>query len=274
MPVLVEEMDGAAVVEAIDDGFRRKPREEKVRRYIGASVIGNQCDAYLAYSLRGFPEDPVSPKLARIFRLGHLIEEVVIEDMKRAGIAVMDRDKMTGLQFNLRAFGGHVSTNLDGLEEMPSGELRLVEIKSMNNRLWKECNTKGVKVSHPKYYDQMQMMMGMGGFGSALFVAYNKDTSEYLAQVIPYKEDDWLFLQSRIERALKGKVSRLGKDGTDWRCNGCFRHSVCWGGVEAERACVSCHFAAPLPSGGWHCTKHDKEARNVCADFKQFEPLE
>jgi hypothetical protein len=265
-------LPAAAVVEAIDEGYRRKPREEKVRRYIGASVIGKDCDAYLSFSLRGFPEDPPSPKLLRIFRLGHTVEELVVEDLKRAGLNVMDRDPMSGKQFNLQAFGGHVSTNLDGLHELADGSLEVVEIKSMNNRLWKECNTKGVRSSHPQYFDQMQMMMGLGGFKSSLFVAYNKDTSEYLAQRIEFDDLQWSFLQTRIERALSGKVSRLGKDENDWRCSGCFRRSVCWGKTKTEKECVFCAHATPLSSGGWHCSKHDKEARNACSDFEQFEP--
>ena len=48
------------------------------RQYIGASIIGNDCTAYIAYCLRGFPEDPIKPKMMRIFTLGHKIEDIVI----------------------------------------------------------------------------------------------------------------------------------------------------------------------------------------------------
>ena len=69
------------VVKAIDEGYKKESKE-KARDYIGASGIGTQCDAYQAYSLRGFPNDTIEPKLKRIFKLGHILEDIVVKDIK------------------------------------------------------------------------------------------------------------------------------------------------------------------------------------------------
>ena len=57
------------VVKAIDAGYDAHA-VEKARQYIGASIIGNQCDAYIALSLRCFPNNAVDPQLKCIFQLG------------------------------------------------------------------------------------------------------------------------------------------------------------------------------------------------------------
>ena len=76
------------LIKLIDDGYDAD-RKEKSRQYIGASIVGNPCDAVLAYNLRGFPNDEPNPRLKRIFALGHMLEEVVVEDLKkRAGVQV------------------------------------------------------------------------------------------------------------------------------------------------------------------------------------------
>jgi CRISPR/Cas system-associated exonuclease Cas4 (RecB family) len=264
--------DAARIVEAIDAAYESAPRED-ARQYIGASVIGRACDAFIALSLRGFPEDPVSPKLKRIFAMGHIIEDIVIEDLQKAGIAVMARDPITRKQHHFEAMGGHVKTNLDGLYELPDGSLRIVEIKSMNDASWSKFKTDGVRSSHRHYYDQMQMMMGLSGITSALFIAYNKNTSLYHAQIVEFDEMDWEFLKSRIETAFKNEARKIAKDESDWRCRGCSRFSVCWRGKTIRPSCEKCKHASPLPNGTWHCALKNKQADVPCGDFAQYQPL-
>ncbi|MFO0448260.1 MAG: hypothetical protein ACK52I_06285, partial [Pseudomonadota bacterium] len=105
---------------------------EKPRQYIGASSVGAPCDAQVAFSLRGFPEDPIEPRVRRIFKLGHIIEDMVVADLKKAGFHVYDRDSLTGKQYAYSEHGGHVRAHADGLIDLGDGELRVLEIKSVN----------------------------------------------------------------------------------------------------------------------------------------------
>ena len=52
------------VVIKIDDGYDRQT-DGKAREYIGASGVGHPCDAYQAYSLRGFPNTEPDARLKR-----------------------------------------------------------------------------------------------------------------------------------------------------------------------------------------------------------------
>jgi len=266
------EQEASDIIAAIDAGYG--PRDQRPRRYIGASGIGNKCEAALAFSLRGFPDVTPDPQLQRIFNIGSQIEDVVVKDLrKRAKIPVMETDPLTGKQFNYQQLGGHVRCNLDGLIEMPDGRLRNLEIKSMNDNSWTKFVEKGVRYSHPHYYDQMQMQMAMSKTADSLFIAYNKNNSKYHAEIVPYDEIEWAFLRTRIETALLNKARRIAEDETDWRCRGCFKRDNCWKTPEVEPDCAFCQHAGATADGGWHCSLYDLPAVKPCKGFTVYRPL-
>jgi hypothetical protein len=104
----------------IDDYFA-KDKREKARSYIGASSVGHDCTAMLSFSHRGYPDTPPDPKLKRIFRDGHRIEYVVLGDMAKAGVHVMDKDPMTGKQWRYTDYHGNSMGNADGIVETDDG---------------------------------------------------------------------------------------------------------------------------------------------------------
>ena len=165
------------ITKLIDEFFAKDKREEP-RAYIGASSVGHDCTAMLSFSHRGYPDTPPDPKLKRIFRDGHRIEYVVISDMAKSGLHVMDKDPMTGKQWRYTDYHGNSMGNADGIMETEDG-MAIVEIKSMNDNKFKEFVKKGVKYSHPMYYAQMQYLMGLSGMSKAVLVSYNKNTSDY-----------------------------------------------------------------------------------------------
>ena len=266
-------MKAEQVVQAIDLGYDRD-QKEKARRYIGASVIGTPCDAMLAYNLRGFPNEPPDARLQRIFNLGHILEDVVVKDLKeKADLRVWEVDALTGKQHTYEQWGGHIVCHTDGLVEDENGDVRILEIKSMNDASFNKFKKSGVKVSHPRYFGQVQMMMGMGEMTETLFVAINKNNSEYHAEIVEFDDFEYAHITERIERALSGKVRKVSTDGTDWRCRGCFKRGVCWEDREVPKHCTTCAFSLPRPDGQWQCTKLDDEAREVCPEYEQYKPL-
>ena len=137
-------------VKAIDEGYAREKRE-RARDYIGASGIGSACDAELAYSLRGFPNTDPDPRLKRIFRLGHILEDEVVRDLKlKADVRVWEKDGLTGRQHTYSELGGHVVCHMDGHIQLDDEVLRVLEIKSMNEASFKKFQKDGVKISPPQ----------------------------------------------------------------------------------------------------------------------------
>ena len=263
------------IINQIDEGYDADKRERS-RQYIGASIVGNPCDALLAYNLRGFPNDEPNPRLKRIFALGHMLEEVVVNDLKkRAGVQVWEVDGLTGKQHTYTAHGGHIVCHTDGMVELEDNNLRILEVKSMNDASFNKFKKSGVKVSHPSYYAQCQMMMGLSeSHTETLFIAINKNNSEYHAEIVGLDDFEWAYLRERIERAINNLAKKISKDGTDWRCRGCFKNSVCWQGKDVEATCSFCIHARASDDGKWYCFKHDKKALEVCDDYLVYKPLE
>ena len=256
------------VSKLIDDYFA-KDKREKARSYIGASSVGHDCTAMLSFSHRGYPDTPPDPKLKRIFRDGHRIEYVVLADMAKAGVHVMDKDPMTGKQWRYTDYHGNSMGNADGIVETDDG-MAIVEIKSMNDNKFKEFSKKGVKYSHPMYFAQMQYLMGLAGMDRAVLVSYNKNTSDYHHEWVDFDIFFYNALKQKVEDIINGLGQKISTDEADWRCRGCFKRDACWHGAEPERtmrACGNCH--ASTTSAEWTCSKG---CTDKCLDWVRYEP--
>ena len=262
------------ILTLIDEGFIGLRARDKVRAYIGGSNVGGPCDAALSFSLRGFPDDEPAPKTQRIFALGHKLEDLIVEDLKRAKITVLDRDPETGWQCAYSMYGGHIRGNIDGQIELSDGEFALLEIKSMNAAKWRAFVKKGVSESHPQYLDQMQTYMGMGGFERAVLLGYNKDTSEYHCEVVDFDELHYHALMARAERVMGGHAPRVTQNEDDWRCKFCFKRGACRGGRETDKSCATCLHSVAQDDGRWFCKHRNETAQELCGDYRIWAPTE
>lgn len=267
-------MKAREILQRIDEGFE-KDRETRARQYIGASSVGHPCDAMLAFSLRGFPNTEAEPRLKRIFALGHVLEDLVVKDLKtRADVRVWEIDGLTGRQYSFEDMGGHVVCHTDGMIQLDdaSDEVLILEIKSMNDASHAKFVDKGVRYSHPIYFAQLQFMMGLSGIPRSFFIAYNKNTSAYHAEIVEFDPFEYSFLRERVRRVFAGEAAKVSTDETDWRCRGCFKRGVCWGDQEVPRSCQTCRHAVPTADGWWHCDHQDQPCAEVCDAWALFQP--
>lgn len=256
---------GDDVGSLLNETSSRKP--EKPRAYIGASIIGGDCTAYLCFHLRGYPNTPIKPRTQRIFRDGHRIEDQVVKDMRAAGIHVMDRD-LDGRQHGWQMFGGHVDMHADGLVDLE--ELCLLEIKSMNAERFKDFQDRGIKYSNKKYYAQVQMMMHAAKIRHCMFVCYNKNDGTYDHEWIEYDEFYASALVEKITRVMRGERHRLTNKPDDFRCRFCEKRAACWEGeLPEERNMRTCGNSDPMSDGSWSCSEGCKTS---CLNWKPFTP--
>jgi hypothetical protein len=263
----MEDGELSAAIDVAQDTEKLKPYISKGS--IGASAIGNTCDALLAFSLRGFPDVRVHAQLRRIFRDGHRIEDQVVRDIRLAGYNLMENDPMTGKQWTWRKYGLLAVFKADGLMEIDN-ETLLVEIKSMNNTLWKKFKDIGIKYSHPYYYDQMQMGMGMSGIHKCVMIAYNKDNSKYWDETVEFNPVRYGFLMHRIESAMSGPNYKVSRRAEDWRCKGCFKRDVCWNDAPVEKTIRTCRWSKAQKDGNFVCLKGLK--CKGCTEYEQWKP--
>ena len=261
------------VLNDIDAGFAAEDRGE-ARCYIGASMAGTDCVAQMALSLRGFPDVAVDPQLKRIFFAGHKIEDWVVADLKRkADLRVYEKDDMTGKQHRREWLNGHVVCNSDGLVDFEDGSPpAILEIKSMNDANFKKFQTVGVRASHRKYYRQMTMMMAMFKIERSLFVAYNKNNSQYHAELVHFDQEEWDGMYVKIQQALDGQAERVAKEPEDWRCKSCFKRESCWSQPDLSPACRFCKHAFADKYGGFTCKLSGNQEMNACDKYEQFGP--
>lgn len=247
------------------------------RAYIGASSIGDPCQAYLALSLRGFYNDAPSPQLSRIFEDGHRIERIVVDMLLDAGMRLREVDPATGKQYHFDMLGGHLAANLDGMifgEGFEFKATHTLEVKSMNRKLFESFVKKGVAISHPSYVDQAVLGMGLSGIHACLLVAYCKDNAKLHAEVIEYDPVRFIELTGRASSAM---FARQAERTESWDCNGCFKRTACKTGIAPppeERHCRHCRHSIPdtvNPGKKWICTLHARnDVSTPCADFEPY----
>ena len=228
--------------------------------------------------LRGYPQEPFPTNVLRIFDLGYHLEDVVVKVLKDAGFTVLEHDDFTRRQFEWHAFGGHVKSHGDGLIDLHGNEtMSLLEVKSMNKTRFNAFKKHGVEHSDPKYFQQIQMMMGLGKIKDCLFISYCKDNSQIHCEIVDFDEFAWAYVADKIDRVLEGSNLRASDKPDRFICKWCNRRTFCWNEEDdpiRERIaheCRTCKHAWPLEDGGWKCNLHNKTCVDPCDDHAVLE---
>lgn len=212
----------------IDNALEKMAREKQSRDYLGASILGEECYRNLWYQYHT-PKPIDDPRVNRIFRLGNVIEDEVIELLRMAGLTVYTEDE-NGEQFGFvdGNVAGHIDGVVVGLPE--STKPHLLEIKSASSKNFKKFVKDGYK-SNPKYIAQVQVYMLKMGLENCIAVVYNKDTSElYVERIKLKKREAQMYLskgQSIVE--MDEKPPRKYSSSTFFKCRFCNYNEECWG---------------------------------------------
>ena len=198
---------------------------ERERTYVGASVLGEECDRALWYRVKQFPTEE-TPRQKRIFRLGHVIEEELVCLLSLAGIQVAQKGR-SGEPFRFQK--GIFAGTADGIIRH-NGELYVLELKSAKGARFRQYQKKGVRSESKGYYIQLLTYMRFFGIPKGVFIIYNKDTSDlYFEEVTA---DDSL-VDAYLDRGEE--IYRMGtpppqkwKDETFFKCRMCSFRKECW----------------------------------------------
>lgn len=228
----------------VDEAIRAERAKQKPREYLGASRWGESCERKLGHEFhKTKPDSGFSGRLYRVFDTGHDVEERVIEYMELAGFKMMTRNDDGG-QIGFFVADGKLGGHCDGI--LQAGPVALpyplvFECKSLNNKSWNDTKAKGVKVSKPVYYTQIQTYCAYFEIaGGGLFVALNKDTSELYYEHVPY---DPAAAQSASDKALRviksqapEELPRITDDPSNFQCKFCDFAQTCHNTAPAKPA--------------------------------------
>jgi hypothetical protein len=263
-----------ATVAAIYASYELAQAHEPMRGYLGASIIGHECDRYLWYSFRWCVAPSFDGRMLRLFDTGKREEARFVEELRRIGCQVEDKDD-SGNQFACHAVGGHLGGHVDalilGLPEAPK-TWHVGEFKTHNDASFNELKKLGVEKAKPMHYAQMQGYMGGLKVERALYLAVNKNTDELYAERVNYDAGTYRTIVRRAERIITAMECppRLSDRADDWRCKYCSAWALCWGRGETAvpipcKSCRTCCHATPVvgapaadtPEPRWTCVKHD-----------------
>ena len=245
--------------------------EDLRREHLGMSMIGDSCYRKLFMKFRWFDKQVSDNRLKRVFNLGHIIEDYIVSCLKeKYKLWYIDSE---GNQFSSEhEFNKFFSGSWDGVLKIQD-EVYLLEIKSYNNTRFNKLKKEKVKSSDYKYYVQMQCYMyeaSKKSINNALFIAYNKNTSEIYTEVVEYDNGETYNAMSiKANSIVNGKLIDFDKyKPTYYECKMCEFNEICHKGKGHSLNCRTCIHSEPLcESGEFVCNL--SHAKNN--DYKAFE---
>ena len=252
-------------LDAIDEALS-KP--ETPRGHLGMSEIGEPDERRLWLKFRWCLPDNVAPRIKRIFRMGNLVERLIVKEcLIDAGVELHTGDD--DQQYRVEALGGHFGGSMDGVAcnvpEAPA-TAHVWECKSAKASEFRKLVKVGsVEKWHVKYYHQAQNYMAHNDLKRCLFTVYNKDTSELYVERIA--------IDKKVAAADMAKARRVITDrepmpstypNRNWyeakfgALSDEFNRRVYWGEATPKPNCRNCRHATPLidkQGGLWNCDK-------------------
>jgi hypothetical protein len=207
---------------------------ELPRSYLGASIIGHECDRQVQFDWWIRPLLPARVK--SIFARGHFFEARMREQLVAAGFAFAP---VKALEFI--ALDGYLQGHADGIiiagPHLPGIYFPLPairECKALNAKNWRAVERDGLAKVFPRYAVQVSLyQFYLDKLNPALITCFNADTCEALHFTLPFNTDR---AQRTIDRAAAiiaatrtGELlPRFTTNPEDFRCKICSHRQRCW----------------------------------------------
>jgi hypothetical protein len=247
--------------------WKAKGDAEPTRGYLGASIIGHDCDRFLWFTFRNCITKTFTGRIYRLFNTGHREEPRFFQELRGIGCEVHgDEDEQIAVSAVAGHFSGHMDAVALGIPEAPK-TWHLCEFKTHSSKSFGKLQGDGVKKSNPMHYAQMMVYMGLGKMERALYLAVNKDTDELYSERIEFNSKEFKAIMTRAERIIKSNAppERCTNRADDFRCKMCDASPLCWGTGETAlpipaKTCRTCCHSTPEMDGDrkWGCVKKGK----------------
>lgn len=254
-----------------------KERAEKpFHQYIGAAVAGKNCARAIWYSFRWCkPKETFDARMLRLFNRGHVEELRVIANFRAADLIYYDV-KEDGQQYGFAACEGHLKGLLDGvLHEIPDfpNYPVSIEIKTHNDKSFKNVASKKVREAKPEHYVQLQLGIGAYGFAGGLYIAVNKNDDSLYYEFVPYNQDAYLQALQRINTIVH-MPSPPPKHLSDFECKYCYFGDTCAQTCRVVINCRTCTYLNPYKDASWQCSltgcmRQFDEQLHACSNYKK-----
>lgn len=228
--------------EILDAKMQERYASQEQRSYLGASMLGDECMRKVQLMYQG-NQAKVSSQTLRTFDIGHCLEDLVAQWMRIAGFELKTRNE-DGEQFGFSVEEGKLQGHMDGLILSFPTELAspqnigcrdhpcLWECKTLNHKSWNDTAKRGLLVTKPLYYSQIQLYMAYMDLEQCLFTALNKDTSELYFELVPFDSEAAQRYSDRAVQIIKASESGelmpcISDDPAFYLCKMCAFRDVC-----------------------------------------------
>jgi hypothetical protein len=219
----------------LDAKLLEEHKNQEKRNYLGASTLGTECLRRIQFQFT--QHDPeISAQILRTFAIGHYLEDLVADWIRLAGFDLKTRNE-NNEQFGFSIAGGKIAGHVDGIIVGGSDFFlypQLWECKTMNNKNWNDTKKRGVLVSKPIYYAQVQLYMAYLNLDEnpCLFTALNKDTSELYHELIPFDAEAAQRYSDRAVQIIKATENNemlpgISNDPSFYKCKMCPHRTEC-----------------------------------------------
>lgn len=230
------------------------------RPHLGCSLIGGECDRKLWLTFRWASKNLFPGRIIRLFKRGQLEEPIFYSELKNIGCKVHAVDE-NGYQQRVSWHGGHFSGSVDGVVENVIEAPKtphLLELKTINDRGYKELVKKGLEEARPVYWAQVHCYMKGLKLKRCLFLATNKNDDKIYQERVKYQAK---VAQKYIDRAKSIITAATPPEllpPTDSSCKWCEWQEFCHGQQLPSANCRTCAHATPdIKDGGWRCERFD-----------------
>ena len=224
--------------EILDAKIIENHKQQKKRDYLGVSSVGDDCLRKVQLQYEG-KEAEFSASTLRTFDIGHRLEDLVAEWLRIAGFELKTRNE-NGEQFGFSTAKGRIKGHVDGkivdvsedLKEIGLRPQALWECKTLNHKSWQETSKKGLMLTKPLYYAQIQLYMAYLDLEQCLFTALNKDSSELYFELIPFDSEAAQRYSDRAVQIIKASENNeampcISSDLSFFKCKMCAFRNEC-----------------------------------------------
>lgn len=221
----------------LDAKLLQQHKNQEKRDYLGASMLGDECIRKIQLQYMKHEID-VTAQNVRTFAIGHHLESLIADWMILGGFDLRTKD-VNGEQFSFSVANGKLAGHVDGVIYGGHEFCKypcLWECKTLNNKSWNDTAKRGVLVSKPLYYAQVQLYLAYMGLEAnpCIFTALNKDTSELYHELMPFDPECAQRYSDRAVQIIKASENNellpcISSDSSFYRCKMCGFRKQCFG---------------------------------------------
>lgn len=258
-------------VDQIYSLYQLNAEKDEQRKYLGGSIIGQECDRRIWYSFRHAMREKFDGRILRLFESGNLEEKRLIENLKSIGLTVLDKDPTTGEQWRYDAIAGHFSCGLDGVAigflEAPE-TYHLLEIKTANEKRFNEFEKHGVEKTSQEYWAQVQVYMGLAELDRCAFFVVCKNDDRIYFERIKFDKKVFDDLMRKAKRIINAENSpdRISDDPSFFKCKFCPFLDLCHGNKMPQVNCRTCVHSSPSLDKKWACGRGEEMDKTVSGE--------